>query len=149
MFMVIAKLILPLLLLLRVTYTDIKEDKIENQVILMGFVFALILAYLQQNIQGLLICGRAAGVMLVMLFPLFLLKGLGAGDIKLISLLAAFFPEKGFGILLMSFLVAGIFVIIRMIYRGFKKEKIFMKKETLHFSIPIAFAVGIEVLMGL
>lgn len=147
--MITAKLVLPLLLLCRTVYTDMKESKIENWVILIGFVSALVLAYWQWNMQGILICSRAAGVTLLILFPLFLLKGLGAGDIKLLSLLAAFFPEKGFEIIWMSFIVAGVFVILRIIYRSVKKEKIFIKNETLHFSIPIAFAVGIEVWMGL
>lgn len=136
-------------LLYRVIVTDIRQGKIENRVILMGYVLALALAYIQEGIPGVLISIKAAGLIILSLFLLFLLKGLGAGDIKLLSVMAAFFPNNGFHIAVLSFFSGALFAVIRMVYRGTRKKAVYIKRETLHFSIPIAFATGFEVWMHL
>lgn len=147
--MIAVKIFIVAFLLCRVIVTDVREGKIENRIILMGYVLAFALAYIKEGIPGILVSTKAAGFMILSLFFLFLLKGLGAGDIKLLSVIAAFFPKNGFHIAVLAFFAGALFAVIRMVYRGIRKEPVYIKKETLHFSIPIAFATGLEIWMYL
>ena len=134
-----------ILIMARVIYTDTKYGKIENWVIGAGYGMAFLLAYKH---GGLIETGesvKAAFIMICMLFFLFVIKGLGAGDIKLFSVIAAFFPEMGFKTVIFSFLIGTLFIGIRAIYRVVTKQIIYIKGETIHFSLPIAVALGFEI----
>lgn len=76
------------------------------------------------------------------LFFLFIIKGLGAGDIKLLGVLALFFPEDAVSIIAASFFTGAVIAGGRMLIRACKKEKIYKRKETLNFSVPIALGTG-------
>ena len=147
--MLMVKTILLFPLLYRVIDTDVKEDKIENPVILCGFFSAFLTAYLEKGFSGVLTSGLAAGMLLLFFLPLFVFKGLGVGDIKLLSVIAAFFPKERFVIVVLSFFTGAIIVMLRMIYRIIRKEPIYIKKETMHFSIPIVIATVINIVMKL
>ncbi len=57
----------------------------------------------------------AAAVILFLLYPLFRMGGLGAGDVKLLSVCAGYFPaDKIFYFLFFSMLVSAIFSVIRL-----------------------------------
>ena len=132
--------------LIRSAYTDLKENRIENRLILSGYVTAMIFAYIQSGISGMLKSTAAAGMVILCLFPLFMIKGLGAGDIKLFSLIAAFFREKIIGIIAFSFLVGGFIILVMMMIRWFKKVPVYKKNEIIHFSIPIAIGTWIQII---
>lgn len=125
------------LLLVRGMYTDVKENRIENRLILAGIFCGLILAWMDKGITGLAESVRAAGIMFAALFFLFVIKGLGAGDIKLFCMLAVFFPRDAVSVLVGSFFAAALLALGKMAVRGIRKQKIYIRKETLPFSIPI------------
>ena len=128
------------LLLFRTVYTDTQYGKIENPVIGIGYVLAFLLAYCEGGILETVTSIKASLMMILILFILFILKGLGGGDIKLFSVIAAFYPEIGFQVVVLSYVVAGIFIFIRSIYRVITQQIGYPKGETIHFSFPIAAA---------
>lgn len=132
----------------RVVYTDIRQEKIENNLVLAGLAAGLIYAGMQGGFKGLLYSVKMAGAVLLVLFILFVLHGLGAGDIKLLCVVTVFFPEKTVTILVMSFFIGGIAAIWKVI-KGWRKNQLFLvRKETLHFSIPIALGTLAALLWG-
>lgn len=129
------------LLLIRTVYTDIRKDRIENKAlafsIICGFGIMLLFGETKDLLQGI----EMAVVVTLVLFLLFLLKGLGAGDIKLLAVIALYFPKSGIPITGISFIVAGIIALGRMVLRKIRKKEVIIRGETLHFSVPIAIAV--------
>ena len=142
------KVIVAMALLLWAIYTDIKRNKIENRLLAAGLVTGILLVYLEGGGLGILDgVKRCFGVILV-LFPFFLLKGLGAGDIKLLGVMAVFFPKEIISIIFLSFFIGAVIGIGKMVVRGLQKQKMYCKRETLHFSIPIALGVSMAILIG-
>ena len=86
-------------------YTDLKERRILNVVVLPALVIALLLQFIQNGGTGILswVLGTLAGIAL--LFIPFALGGIGAGDVKLLGVVGSF---KGTAFALQVFLVAAI-----------------------------------------
>lgn len=124
-------------------YTDIKEGKIKNQWMLMGMVCGLVAAFAGNGVAGVLESIRMAGIILLALFILFLIKGLGAGDIKLFCVLALFFPDEIVKIVMASFFIGAALGIGKMVFRWIRKEPFYIRKETMNFSVPIAIGTGV------
>jgi len=123
--------------LLRAVYTDRMRGKIENKLLLFAYVSGTILNALSGDLSLIVYGFKMSLVIFLLLFPLYLIKGLGAGDIKLLCVIAMYYPDKVTKVTIASFVIGAIYIIFRMIIRAFKKEKIYEKKETIHFSIPI------------
>ena len=129
------------ILLARIVYTDVKERKIENRVIGAGLLAGILTVFCtneQNSLAGMLqhISWIWAG-----LYLLYLLKGLGAGDVKLLFMLAVLYSEKAFYIVMYSFLLAAAYILLRMVIRWFRKKQIYEKGEQIAFSIPIVCSV--------
>lgn len=134
-------------LLMIAVYTDVKERKIKNKLIAAGIIFGLLTAWGNGGMRGLLDSVKAAGIMLAVLFFLFIIKGIGAGDIKLFCVLAIFFPGRAVSIVAASFFTAGVLAMGKMFLRWIRNETAFIKHETMNFSIPIM--VGTEIVLAL
>lgn len=134
-------------LLARAVYTDRKEGRIENRLLLAGLVSGLLLSCVNGGAKGFLDSLKTMGIIFVALFFLFLIKGLGAGDIKLFCVLAVFFPEGAVSIVVVSFFAGAVIAIGRMVLRWLRKETVLVKHETMNFSEAIAVGTGIVVMM--
>lgn len=130
-------------LLLRAVYTDMKRGQIENWLIVIGLVLGLVCAGVIGGVPELLNSVKMVCTMTTALFFLFVIKGLGAGDIKLLAMLAAFFPKVIFSIVITSFFVGAGIALARMAVRAVKHIPIYRRHETINFSIPIAVGTGI------
>ena len=86
-------------------YTDLKERKILNIIVLPAMVMALLLQFIQRGGPGVLswVWGALAGMAL--LFIPFALGGIGAGDVKLLGVVGSF---KGAAFAFKVFLAAAI-----------------------------------------
>lgn len=126
----------------RVIYTDLKYKKIENRVIVVGLVGVYILRFVEAGWTGVWLSMIHMSMVFLVLFPLFVMKGLGAGDIKLFCVVAALFPEYIKTILIVSFLIGAMWVLIKYLLRFLKKEKIYRPGEQICFSIPIGVATA-------
>src|SRR5690349_17759206 len=100
-----------LLLLLAAAWSDIRSRRIPNLLVFPGAIIGLLLhALLQQETGGLGILGSLAGLGtgLVLLLPLYLLRIMGAGDVKLMAMTGAFLgAQETVGALLCVLLAGG------------------------------------------
>lgn len=135
-----ARIILVLAILTRAIYTDIKEGRIENVCVFIGFMTAGCYSFLSGGSPIFWESMKMAIIILVALFFLFVLKGLGAGDIKLFCVLAVFYPKNAIGIVVISFIVAAGIIMGKMTVRAFQKKNIYISGETMNFSVPIGIA---------
>ena len=76
------------------TVTDLLFDKIYNEWILIGAAAGLSYAVWQGGGDGLIRALLSMAVPIVLLYPLFMIGGLGAGDIKLIAVAGCFLTIK-------------------------------------------------------
>lgn len=130
-------------ILSRAVYTDIKEEKIENRLMAAGLVMGFAAAYLTGGLDRLVVSVWQSVLVLLFMLILFVIKGLGAGDIKLFCVLAAFMPENILSVIVMAFLAAAAFIAVRMFVRVCRRRTMFKKGETLHFSVPIAVGTAL------
>ena len=82
------------LILAVATVTDLLFDKIYNEWILIGAAAGLSYAVWQGGGDGLIRALLSMAVPIVLLYPLFMIGGLGAGDIKLIAVAGCFLTIK-------------------------------------------------------
>lgn len=134
------RIVFVLTLLTRAIYTDVKKGIIENRCIVCGLLLAGIYSVMHKGGTGLVESVKMSIIMLVALFVLFILKGLGAGDIKLFCVLAAFYPRDAIGIVVVSFIVAAGLAIGKMLIRAIQRKQMYLHGETMNFSIPIGIA---------
>lgn len=143
--MIVVKVMMLSPLFFRMIQTDRKEHRIENKVLLWGYMLSFLVSIVEKGFPGLFSGMLAAGITILLLLPLFFLKGLGGGDIKLFGLLAVCFGAEVIEIIILSFCISAIYIVIRMLVRFIKKEPVYQKGETICFSIPIWIALVIYI----
>jgi prepilin peptidase CpaA len=118
------------LFLFGAVFTDLYRDRIYNIWIVPGMLIGLIMA----------ICGglwsfesalAAMGTSLIVLLPVYLFKGIAAGDVKLFLMAASYLSvQETLSCIFYSFLIAGaISLLIIIIKRN--------KRRTIHFAVPV------------
>lgn len=142
------RVVLVLLLLTRVIYTDMKSGIIENRSVWTGLMTGSIWTLCNDGMYGLLESIRMVLIILAVLWVLFLIRGLGAGDIKLLCVLAAFYPDGVVEISIIAFLVAAGLVFARILIRWVRKLPVYMRGEVINFSLPIGIATIIIMLQA-
>ena len=169
-----------LILVILAVYHDIKSFTIKNYIIIIGISTGLIFNFIEIGLKGIYPFIIAIFLPIIILFPLFIIKALGAGDIKLFSVIGCYLGISVVSkIFLLSLFIGGFISIIYLIktksfsirfnhltsyisnlikdnYYAINTRKIRIKeikfkpyyeKEkhgregTIHFSIPILFAL--------
>ncbi|SDY03241.1 prepilin peptidase [Nitrosomonas sp. Nm33] len=109
-------------LLLFSAWHDIRQYRIPNLLVFSGAIIGVLLnSLLPQDMGGLGILTSLAGlgVGLVLLLPLYLLRALGAGDIKLMAMVGAFVGPVNMLITTVYILLAGgILAIVVVLLKG-------------------------------
>ncbi len=115
-------------------FTDLFKDKIFNAWVIPALSTGVISSLIQGS-DRLLESLSAVGVEFLILFPVYFLKGIAAGDVKLFMSAASFLSVSDtLSCILVSFLIAGIISVLVII---FKRNK----QKTIHFAIPILVSV--------
>lgn len=130
-------------ILLAASYTDWKKEKIPNRLILVG-VLPLMMAFIQSGSLRAAYC-RMLAMAFVFFFcwQIYLAGGLGAGDVKLLMLLAGVCGlERLLYIALIAFLLAAIYILARNYILPGKK-----RKRTVILA-PFVFAAHALVMVG-
>ena len=78
-----------MLLLLGVVF-DQREKRIPNHLILFGLIAGLFLNMYEQGLSGIIVSIQGLATGIALLFIPFALKGMGAGDVKLLGMVGAF-----------------------------------------------------------
>ena len=98
---------------------DLTERRIANLLALTGLVAAVFLHTLSGGAPGLFIALAGAGVGLACFLPLYLCKGMGAGDVKLMAAAGAFFgPVGAFAAAMISLVCGAVLAVAFLIWRG-------------------------------
>lgn len=142
--------------------SDIKTGKVSNRLILSGMAAGIIINGFMYGKVGIMHALSGITAPVIILFLLFLINGLGAGDIKLFAVTGAFLGARAvMSCIIISFLAGGISAILKIIYNhnfipclkstGMYLVNIVMKKNlsciertknnTIHFTIPIFISV--------
>ncbi len=98
---------------------DLKYARISNRVILAGMGMALVRRLICEGIAGFFTGIFQISFPIILLYPLFLAGALGAGDIKLISLIGGFVNFKELlGCIVISFLFGAVLSLGKMLIKG-------------------------------
>ena len=105
-----------LALTLVAAWTDLRDRKIPNWLTIPGILAGIALNSYFRGWQGMKASLEGAGLALLVLLPLVLLRALGAGDWKLMGAVGAFLGPALFPfVLLASVFVAGFMAIVQMV----------------------------------
>lgn len=140
------KLLVLTLVLLRAVYTDVRKGIIDNVLVVFGIAVGLLFSYLEGGLSEVLLSVKMAGIIFAALFFLFVIKGLGAGDIKLFMVLAVFLQKEVMTVVVLSFFAGAVLALLKIGKRFLKKEKWYIKNEKMNFSIPIVIGTVITML---
>lgn len=118
---------------------DLYWGRISNQLIILGFITGLFYQFMKQGVStGIIAVLAGAGIGMILLYPLFLVRGIGAGDVKLFMVAGCFLDPKNLIFsMAAAFLIGALMGLTKLIFYYFMKRK--HRPETIHFSIPILF----------
>ena len=115
---------------------DIRSRRISNKLILVGIGIGLIRRFCSEGSAGLLTGVIHILLPILFLYLLFLMGALGAGDIKLFSLIGVFVNLKKLTVCVMaSFIIGALWSGVRLIRRCFCGRK--LQGNTLPFAVAI------------
>ena len=124
-----------LVLLAAAVVTDLRSHRIPNILLAPALSLALLFNTMHAGPDGLIVAVGGLTVGLAMLMPLYLVGGMGAGDVKLLGVVGCFLGPWGAVIAGMAtVMVGGVFGIFAIAWRRFRPE--FNKHATQMLNAP-------------
>ena len=118
------------------TLFDAREYKIPNQLIMLGYTVGLFLNIQCYHLVGIFLFIVKGAFPILTLYLLYHFKGLGAGDIKLFSVMSTLVGVKlTTDVMITSVMLAGVAVMFLLLYEG----KLSLKRR-LHYSFYMTAA---------
>ena len=112
-----------------VIFMDWYHYKIPNTCIVAGAVWGLVMTYVSYSADGLVRTCVAAAAIFLVLYPIYLLGALGAGDVKLLMMVGCYRCRMGtFGLLhylLVAMTIAAVIAILKMVLYAQSRERLF------------------------
>jgi prepilin peptidase CpaA len=106
------QVVLLVLLLLLATAVDLRERRIPNWLVAWGIIIALAFHVFAYEGKGAVFALSGLGVGMAMLFPMYALRVMGAGDVKLMGMIGTFLGGASvLGAVLASMVAGGILAI--------------------------------------
>lgn len=131
-----------LTLLAAAVFFDLKTTKVPNPLIIAGYITGALLRI--RAPEDALQCLADILWPIIILYPLFLMRGLGAGDIKLFSVLSILYPFSILiQIMILSLYVGAGLIISRKIYERLSERSY---KNFIHYTLCILIAYCILLL---
>lgn len=122
---------------------DLKYMRISNRLILIGLGIALIRRFFCEGVYGVLTGVFQISFPVIMLYLLFLTGALGAGDIKLFSLIGGLVNFKVLiWCMIYAFVVAAVVSLGKVLYYAIHERRFRLHK--MHFSIAILIGLGMS-----
>lgn len=131
------KAMMILTLLIAAVYFDLKTDKVPNELIVLGYLIgALTQIHAPPDVRQFIV---SVVWPIALLYPLFLIRGLGAGDIKLFSVLSVFYsPAILMQIMIFSLFIGAAVCFCNWIVCQFVTRTI--TKSYIHYTVCILFS---------
>lgn len=108
-----------MILLLVATWFDVRTKKIPNGLIIVGLVFVIAYTGYFGGFSKIVYAVAMCILTIAICFPVFCLHGIGAGDIKLLALIAALHGmERLLYVLFVMFACAGIYILWKLWHTG-------------------------------
>ncbi len=108
---------------------DLRFHKIPNWLVFPAMIAALSYHTAMNGLEGLFLSFQGMGLGMALLFPFFLLGGMGAGDVKLLGAVGAILGPQGvFLAFLFTALAGGVYAFILLIFHGHLKKTILRYK---------------------
>jgi prepilin peptidase CpaA len=102
-------------------YSDVRSHRIPNTLTLLALVAGVALQFLWHGFSGMTSGLLGAGIGLGCFAPLYLLRAMGAGDVKLLAAVGAFLgPQGAFYAALFSLLAGGLGAIGYVLWRSLR-----------------------------
>ena len=126
---------------------DLRTFKIPNRICLAGISFGLVLNLVLHGFKGLKmsLVGIVCPVLLLYLF--FLIRVIGAGDIKLLEGIGAFVSKRIIYVIMIAFVLASMYslvcIICKVVKRFCDKTKTPYRFSRMHLSVPIFISCAI------
>lgn len=107
------------MLLVAVIVADLRSRRIPNRLVLLGLLIAVGLHSFSSAGWGLVYALKGALVGFAMLLPLYMLRVLGAGDVKLMAMVGSFLgPVATIGTVLMTLVAGGVLALAVALWNG-------------------------------
>lgn len=107
------------LLLSGAVWFDVRSHRIPNGLVAAGIVCGLLLNNLLPSGIGIIAALQGLGLGLLLLLPLYVLRAMGAGDVKLMGMVGAFVgPKAIIGVTLLTFVAGGVLALIVAVWNG-------------------------------
>jgi prepilin peptidase CpaA len=108
-----------LLLVVTAVVLDFLYFKISNRLIAAGYVLAIAFRYAQGGMQGVLIVLWNISFPVIILYLFYRIRAIGAGDVKLFSMIGGFVNFKvSVMCMVVSFAIGAVFSLVKLLYYG-------------------------------
>lgn len=127
--------------------SDLRTFKIPNQISLTGIISGLFLNLIVHGLSGLRMSLIGILCPVIMLYILFLIRAIGAGDIKLLAGIGAFISQRIINVILLAFVMAAIYsficILLKLVKRAAGREKTRYSFSRMHLSVPIFMSCSV------
>lgn len=107
------------ILVLIAVFFDVRSHRIPNWLVLAGLVIGIAYHSFMASGWGLAYALKGAGVGFGVFLPIYLMRGMGAGDVKLMAMVGAFLgPASTFGAILMTMIAGGVLALAVALSKG-------------------------------
>ncbi len=115
---------------------DLKSRRIPNWLVLVGLVISFILQINFNGFEGFKAWGFGLLVGFGMFLPLYLLRAMGAGDVKLMAMVGSFLdPDSAIGAVLTTLVVGGVLSIAVALWNGVLQQALTNMRTVLTLTI--------------
>ena len=133
--------LVPLVFLIYAVYTDMTTTRISNRLIVLGLLLGFIFRIFTEGSIGSLYYVVNILIPVILLNLLFQMRALGAGDIKLFSMLGAYISTKQLlKLMVLAFCVGALMGICKILYQFVFLKYELGKLTQIHFSPAILIA---------
>ncbi len=96
--------------------SDFKAYRIPNKLILSGLALNLFFQILKGSFLSILHCFSILLIVCITFLPIYYIRAIGAGDIKLFAMISCFIGiRQGIHVIVVAFLIGGVFSIIKVL----------------------------------
>ena len=140
-------MVLALLLhLMAAVVTDFRRMKISNRLIASGLIWGFVLRFIGEGSTGIVHFLVNISIPVILLFLFFQLRVLGAGDIKLFSVVGGFVTtDRLLLVIAAAFLAGGVIGAVKLLYLKATTGSFGKGRTLIHFSLAVLIGYCIVV----